>query len=133
MNPFLMFFAMLFLHIIDDYVLQGVLARLKQESWWRENAPDELYKDDYVMALYEHGFEWSFMVHLPFFILLLQSSNLFQIFIYVILVCGQAILHAGIDHAKANKHTINLIADQMFHIGQIVFSCVVIAIAIALI
>ena len=43
--------AMLFCHIVDDYYLQGWLASAKQKSWWKKNAPDKLYKNDYIMAL----------------------------------------------------------------------------------
>lgn len=94
MNPILMLFAMLFLHIIDDYVLQGVLANLKQQSWWKKNVPDSLYRNDYKIALIEHGYEWSFMIHLPFFILLLSNTTNIQVIVYVVLVCAQALLHA---------------------------------------
>lgn len=34
--------AMLFCHIIDDYVLQGWLATGKQKEWWKINAPEWL-------------------------------------------------------------------------------------------
>ena len=37
-------FAMLFLYIVDDYYLQGILASMKQKKWWKENAPDKLYE-----------------------------------------------------------------------------------------
>ena len=40
--------GMLFCHIVDDYYLQGWLASAKQKSWWEKNAPDELYKNDYI-------------------------------------------------------------------------------------
>lgn len=46
------FLSMLFCHIIDDYKLQPpLLNALKQKEWWEKNAPDELYKHDYLMAL----------------------------------------------------------------------------------
>ena len=36
------------MHIVDDYYLQGILAKMKQKSWWKEVAPFEseqvLYK-----------------------------------------------------------------------------------------
>lgn len=56
--------AMLFCHIVDDYYLQGWLASAKQKSWWKKNAPDKLYKNDYIMALCEHAFSWTFMIML---------------------------------------------------------------------
>lgn len=49
-------FGMLFLHIVDDYYLQGWLASAKQRSWCEKNCPDEMYKNDYIMALCEHAF-----------------------------------------------------------------------------
>ena len=56
--------TMLFCHIVDDYYLQGWLASAKQKSWWEKNAPDKLYKNDYIMALCEHAFSWTFMIML---------------------------------------------------------------------
>jgi hypothetical protein len=53
---------MIFLHIVDDYYLQGFLASLKQKRWWEKNAPDKLYRKDYIMALLEHAFSWTFMI-----------------------------------------------------------------------
>ena len=58
-------FCMLFCHVVDDYYSQGILASMKQKSWWEKNAPDELYKNDYKMALFMHSFSWSFMIMLP--------------------------------------------------------------------
>ena len=29
--------TMIFLHIVDDYYLQGVLAKMKQRKWWEDN------------------------------------------------------------------------------------------------
>lgn len=41
-------FTMIFCHIVDDYYLQGWLASAKQKSWWEKNAPEKLYKYDYL-------------------------------------------------------------------------------------
>lgn len=56
---------MIFMHIVDDYYLQGWLASAKQKKWWEENAPDKLYENDYAWALLMHAFSWSFMIMLP--------------------------------------------------------------------
>lgn len=56
--------GMLFLHLVDDYYLQGWLASAKQKSWWEKNSPDKLYSHDYIMALCEHAFSWTFMIML---------------------------------------------------------------------
>ena len=37
---YFMILAMIFAHIVDDWVLQGKLANFKQRSWWLEVAPD---------------------------------------------------------------------------------------------
>ena len=59
---YLILFSMLFLHLIADYNLQGVLAQFKQKKWWKENYPDATYKNDWMIALVEHSFMWSFLV-----------------------------------------------------------------------
>lgn len=56
MKYFIILITMIFCHIVDDYYLQGWLASAKQRSWWEKNAPDNLYKHDYLMALFMHSF-----------------------------------------------------------------------------
>jgi hypothetical protein len=125
-------FTMLFFHIIDDYYLQGVLANLKQKTWWEKNVPKEEYKNDYRMALFMHGFSWSFMIHLPLIIFQfihgeLFSSNSFLAFI-VISIAVNNLIHSLIDNAKANKFKLNLIQDQLLHLFQIILVVVMFAI-----
>ena len=108
---------MFFLHIVDDYYLQGILAKFKQKSWWEENAPKELYKHDFIIALIEHAFSWSFMVHIPIMIYTLYF-NLPATFLCVSILIN-LVIHAIIDHIKANKLKINLTTDQMLHFIQI--------------
>ena len=66
-------FIMLFLHILADYNLQGILASMKQKEWWintyNVNINKTKYRYDYKAALLVHSFIWSFIVCLPFFIL----------------------------------------------------------------
>lgn len=64
MKYFIILISMIFCHIVDDYYLQGWLASAKQKSWWEKNAPDDLYKHDYMMALFMHSFSWTFMMML---------------------------------------------------------------------
>ena len=111
--------TMLFLHIVDDYYLQGILAQMKQKSWWKENAPDELYKNDYKVALLEHAFSWTFMIMLPITITMIVQNNYINT-IYTTYFIINWILHTVIDHLKANKKTINLVVDQSCHILQII-------------
>lgn len=106
---------MIFMHIVDDYYLQGVLAKMKQKSWWKANASGKLYKHDYIAALICHGFSWSFMIMLP---LAISSYNN----IYIIFVIVNMIIHCIVDDLKANKLKINLIIDQLIHLIQIIVS-----------
>ena len=103
---------MIFLHIIDDYVLQApCLSSLKQKSFWEKNAPDEQYAYDYIVALIMHAFSWSFMIMLP--VLFWGRWE------WPILIANMC-THAVIDDAKANKFQINLIQDQTYHLIQII-------------
>ena len=46
-SKILLLIGMIQLHIVDDYMLQGILASLKQKQWWEKNYPQEIYKNDY--------------------------------------------------------------------------------------
>jgi hypothetical protein len=109
---------MLFLHIIDDYKLQGILASMKQKKWWREYKDyKELYKNDYLMALIEHAFSWTFMIMLPIAIYLNFNIDRW-LHVYII----NMLIHAYVDDLKANRFKINLITDQLIHIMQIIIT-----------
>ena len=118
----LLLIGMLFFHIVDDYYLQGFLAQAKQKSWWEKNYPQPLYKYDYIMALIEHAFSWTVMIHIPIvvyvFVCGIEVPNLMFIgwFVY------NLISHAFTDNQKANLLEINLIQDQLWHIVQIVWT-----------
>ena len=119
MNIWFVLLLMIFLHIVDDYKLQaGVLNNLKQKKFWEENAPDELYKYDYIWELIMHSFSWSFMIMLPFAFILSFKINM----PFIIMFLFNLITHAVIDDLKANRHAINLIQDQIFHIIQIILT-----------
>ena len=110
---------MIFMHIIDDYKLQqGVLANLKQKQWWEDNAPDRLYKFDYIWALLMHSFSWAFMIMLP----IAYVVNLDITFMFVIVFIANVLIHAFVDDLKANRKKINLIQDQTIHLMQIYFT-----------
>ena len=117
MSIYFILATMIFLDIIDDYCLQApCLCDLKQKSFWEKNAPQKLYKNDYLCALLMHGLSWSFMIMLPIATVLTfnVSLNFFLMFI------ANAVFHATIDDLKANKYRINLWTDQLVHIGQII-------------
>ena len=113
-------FAMLFCHIVDDYYLQGWLASAKQKKWWEKNSPDELYKHDYIMALTEHAFSWSFMIHLPVVIIfVILGTPLHRVFISYLV---NWVIHMFVDNLKANWLKINLVQDQIIHFTQIIIT-----------
>lgn len=120
MNKYIvgLFIISIFLHIIDDYGLQGILASMKQKKYWEENAPDNLYKYDYIWALIMHSFSWSFMIMLPLFFI----SNFIFNFPLIVIFVWNIICHAIIDNAKANEHLINLWEDQILHICQLLIT-----------
>lgn len=106
--------TMIFLHIVDDYYLQGILAQMKQKKFWKENAPDKMYKYDYIWALLMHAFSWTFMVMLPL-ALTATVTPAFYIFFFL-----NVAIHAFADDAKANRKIFNLWEDQAMHLWQII-------------
>lgn len=111
--------AMLFMHVLDDYVLQApCLCNLKQKSFWEKNAPEKSYRFDYIVALIMHAFSWSFMIMLP--IAIYQNFDVSWIF-GLMLVINTAV-HAFVDDLKANVKVINLAVDQSIHMLQIVYT-----------
>ena len=115
MNNVFIILCMIFCHIIADYNLQGWLSSAKQKSYWEKNAPDKLYKHDYICALFMHSFSWTFMIMLPLMYVVDFKVNPFLLFMFV----SNVLMHAIIDDLKANKKWINLWQDQLVHIYQI--------------
>lgn len=111
---------MLFFHIVDDYHFQGILASMKQKEWWKENAPQQSYRYDYIMALMMHSLSWSFMIMLP--IAFANGLNIGMNFAFVLI--ANTILHGIVDDLKANRKKINLIIDQSIHLLQIVATAI---------
>lgn len=120
MNAIFVLLWMLFFHVVADYNLQGWLASAKQKSYWEANAPDELYKRDYICALIMHSISWTFMIMLP--IAYYQGFDINKTFTILFII--NALSHAVIDDQKANRKTINLWHDQLFHIMQIILTFV---------
>ena len=120
-NYIFILLSMVFLHIIDDYKLQGILASMKQQNWWQKQENyKSLYKYDYIPALLELSFSWTFMIMLP-----IAFSMQFKIGLWLIAYIVNLIIHAFIDDLKANKLKINLIVDQLIHIIQIFITWII--------
>ena len=108
--------VMLFCHIVDDYYLQRILASMKQKSWWESQPGYSLkYSKDYIMALCEHAFSWTFMIMLPIFIV----KGFHVTFSLGIVFFINWLIHSITDNAKANLNKINLVQDQIIHIIQV--------------
>lgn len=120
---FLLLLTMIFCHIVDDYYLQGWLASAKQKSWWKKNSPEDMYRKDYLAALFMHSFSWSFMIMLVPTIYTVIVGGVWSPFVFV----TNLIVHMVIDDLKANRKKINLIQDQSIHMIQILATwCVMI-------
>jgi len=113
-------FLMIFLHLVDDFHLQGCLANLKQKEWWKKNCPHPMYEKDYIISLLAHSFEWTFIMMLPL-ALVTPIGNLF-----IVIFILNIIIHSLVDDLKANKKSINLILDQVFHLEQIVITWILV-------
>ena len=121
MNDLFLVLSMIFCHIVDDYYLQGWLASAKQKKYWQDNAPDKMYRYDYIWALLMHAFSWSFMVMLP-----ISFSLSFDISVLCgIIFAVNVAIHAFTDDLKANKKKINLLVDQIIHLMQIVITAII--------
>ena len=118
MNNIFIILCMIFCHIIADYNLQGWLASAKQKSYWEKNAPDKMYKHDYICALVMHSFSWTFMIMLPLMYVVGFKVDSFLLFLFV----SNVLLHAITDDFKANKKVLNLWQDQSIHMYQIVIT-----------
>ena len=130
--------GMLWMHVIDDYVLQTVLGRLKQHDWWVEQPGySQFYSNDYKAALLCHAFEWSGSIScIPIIYTLINAEHLnYNIVgsVLIILFIVNTIIHYRVDDAKANKKIFNLVQDQIIHFIQVLttFSIWVLAIILS--
>ena len=118
MNNVFIVLCMIFCHVIADYNLQGWLASAKQKSYWKENAPDQMYKHDYICALVMHSSSWTFMIMLPLMYVVDFKVNSFLLFLFI----SNVLMHAITDNFKANTKVINLWQDQLIHMYQIIIT-----------
>ena len=125
-------FLMLLMHYIEDFHLQGILANMKQKSWWDKQIVDfpprkgNKYRKDYVISLIVHSLENAIFVTLPIIINDLyytftvnKDNSLWIAWLFDIWLI--AYFHYWIDDSKCNKMKINLIVDQLLHFVIIVF------------
>ena len=117
---------MLLLHLFADFTMQGWFANGKQKSWWLEMC-EKLgfsfgpYKYDYICALIGHAVYWTLITFSP----IIFFADWPSVCSLGLFVAVQAFIHADIDDLKANRFKINLIADQLLHIVQIIVGVLV--------
>lgn len=124
------FLTMIFLHIIEDFNIQGIFFKLKQKQYWEEqfiHAKDPyaefyMYRNDYKACIIAHSFSWSFLVELPIIVYALWKNNLIMSIIYIASILINTIIHSAIDNLKDNEHKISLTVDQQLHFCQILFT-----------
>lgn len=118
-----MILLMVFLHILDDFCLQGILASMKQKEWWKENAPGALYKYDYLISLFIHSYSWTFMIMLPY----AMKMRFHYTAVFIICFVANVLIHSIVDDLKANRHKINLWIDQSIHFLQILITYLILS------
>lgn len=133
MNYIFILLTMLFLHIVDDFHLQGLLTSMKQVRWWNDQASKlaesenlsasecrEKYKYDWLVCLIWHSFQWTFVIMLP--AIFFKPVDL----TYLLMFGLNALVHGIVDHLKCNKLKINLVTDQLIHVAQILITWLII-------
>lgn len=110
---------MLLAHFFADFHLQGILADMKQEQWWKkQDGYNSKYKYDYVAALAIHSAEWTLWVMMPPLVFLSHID----LGIFLLLAALNTVVHSLTDNSKANYKDINLVQDQIIHLAQIAFT-----------
>lgn len=132
--------VMLAMHVVGDYILQGILASMKQRMWWVDKLikthGDEdgklpssiwhVYQNDFIPALLAHAYLWSFCIMLPIAIAMyIQGTLMTDALLLVGVFLGNLVVHAVTDHLKANIGAINLVEDQGIHFVQILITAIV--------
>lgn len=117
---------MLLAHFFADFHLQGILADMKQEQWWRKKEKyNSKYKYDYVAALAIHSAEWTLWVMMPPLFLLPHLD----LSIFLLLAALNMVVHSLTDNSRVNYKDINLIQDQIIHLAQIAFTYAAVIVA----
>mgnify|MGYP004653094531 CR=1 FL=1 len=126
-SAFLLLVAMIWCHLDNDFRKQGILASMKQKSWWeQQDGYNDMYKHDYIAALWTHAIWWGIELHIPVIAYIWYKGQLTpaHIWLLVTVMVAQIMIHKSIDDAKANQKLINLIIDQALHVFQILTSFV---------
>lgn len=113
---------MFFLHITSDYYLPNNLTKIEQIWWWIENSPNSKYRNDYIVALIEHGFIWTFIIHTPFFIIYFLRIYTIQPWIPIITFLFNWVIYTITTDLRVNKLELNLVENQVINLFQIIIT-----------
>lgn len=124
------FLAMIFLHIMNDFNMQGRFFKLKRKQYWEEqfvHAKDPyaefyMYRNDYKACIIAHSFSWAFLVELPVIAYALWKNNLIMSIIYIASILVNTVIHSAIDNLKDNEYKISLTVDQQLHFCQVLLT-----------
>ena len=107
----------LFMHVLDDYGLQGVWHSMKQRTFpGTEAEMEESNIFSAIPALLCHALSWSFMTMLPIaYYYNFQVNTYFVLFFF-----SNTWWHAIIQHSKPQIKGVNFALEQSFHIIQII-------------
>lgn len=132
----LFLFAMVFMHVVADFCLQGAMASLKQIRWWEQQPAYKTnkrkYCRDYLTALVAHSFHWSFFISIPAIALIIVKPYAYDClgWVTLLMILVNTFLHSLVDNEKANRHSINLVVDQLSHLFQIMLTWILMMAAI---
>lgn len=110
---------MVAIHVLHDFNQGEPIANMKQKDWWKEHYPARLYRNDYIIVLILHGVLWSVLVSIPIFVFRYCIYDEVYNSLIVFSIIINAMVHAFIDHLKANRKCISLLQDQILHLLQL--------------
>ena len=115
------FFVMLLLHVVAEFVLQPVaLLRLKQKTYWEQPEHPNGGKDASAMAIALYAILWSVMIMLP---LMYYSTEGDLILLLVFLF--NMLAHAYIDEYATNRHKLSFVMSQSLYLLQLTITFLV--------
>lgn len=121
-NLLLILIWMIGMHIFVDFHLQGFLASSKQKLWWiKQENYNVKYEHDWIPCLLAHCAEWTIFIMIP--VIFYVNFHINSIFIIIFII--NVIIHFIVDNLKCNKMKLSLIEDQLFHIGQILLTWII--------
>lgn len=136
MDALILWFAMMVMHYLADWVLQtDVVAKYKQKINWEEYInKNKMYKDDYRAVLEIHCIFWTICINIPLLIYEFlktgfdyasDTRRLTALIFFIASFILNMGTHYVVDELKANKLVINLRTDQTIHYFQIIITLAV--------